>query len=128
MDEALHPVDRFELLWDAAGRCNVVVSVHEIATVRLARDRWETARSFSFGLDPFRAVQGRHAGSGSSSAEDSPFLGPDPDEGAAGVVLVDELDSDEVAQALAGGIPELGGEVRVVEGYRDPLRPEDEVG
>lgn len=53
---------------------------------------------------------------------------PMPDEGAAGVVLVDELDSDEVAQALAGGIPELGGEVRVVEGYKDPLRPEDEVG
>lgn len=45
-----------------------------------------------------------------------------------GVVLVDELDSDEVAQALAGGIPESGGEVRVVEGYKDPLRPEDEVG
>lgn len=65
-------------------------------------------------------------GSGSSSAEGSPS--PDPGEGAAGVVLVDELDSDEVAQALAGGIPELGGEVRVVEGYKDPLRQEDEVG
>ncbi|WP_100520826.1 hypothetical protein [Mycobacteroides abscessus] len=128
MDEALHPVDRFELLWDAAGRCNVVVSVHEIATVRLARDRWETARSFSFGLDPFRAVQGRHEGGGSSSAEGSPSPGPDPGEGAAGVVLADELDLDEVALALAGGIPESGGKVGVVEGYKDALRPaEDEV-
>lgn len=42
-----------------------------------------------------------------------------------GVVLVDELSSDEVATALAGGIAESSGEVAGVEGYKNPLQPED---
>lgn len=57
LDEAIHPVERFELMWDAAGRCGVGVPEHEIASVRAARDRWETARSVAFGLDPFLAAQ-----------------------------------------------------------------------
>ncbi|SLI19259.1 Uncharacterised protein [Mycobacteroides abscessus subsp. abscessus] len=48
---------------------------------------------------------------GSSASDDS------------GLVLVDELSSDEVAAALDGEIPEPGGEVVVVEGYRNPLQP-----
>lgn len=57
LDEAIHPVERFELMWDAAGRCGVGVPEHEIASVRAARDRWEAARSVAFGLDPFLAAQ-----------------------------------------------------------------------
>lgn len=57
LDEAIHPVDRFELMWDAAGRCGVGVPEHEIASVRAARARWEAARSVAFGLDPFLAAQ-----------------------------------------------------------------------
>lgn len=57
LDEGIHPVDRFELMWDAAGRCKVSIPEHEIASVRAERGRWEAARGVSFGLDPFLAAQ-----------------------------------------------------------------------